>query len=125
MTVIEENVTRGAALLDSVAPNWHYQVDRELLSMTSCTHCVLGQLFEPAYQASEGEAFTTWANGTDERLLNGFDIGKVVLGAPYTSFPENDHWSWEHGFIADISTEVAYGELRNTWLKAIADREPF
>lgn len=41
----EENARRGAALMDSVDPEWRRKINLAKLELSSCARCVLGQVF--------------------------------------------------------------------------------
>lgn len=66
---IQERVDRGAALLDAEIPGWVQRIDLDRFRMSSCSRCILGQLFG------------SFENGLDELHLRsrvdspeGFDI---------------------------------------------------
>jgi hypothetical protein len=42
---MNENVARGAAILDELRPGWYQDIDLEKLDLISSWHCVLGQLY--------------------------------------------------------------------------------
>lgn len=45
-TELEEQVKRGARLLDAVEPDWYLKVLMSELDLASCFKCVLGQLYK-------------------------------------------------------------------------------
>jgi hypothetical protein len=42
---MQENVDRGAALLDNLNPSWAKAMNLDILNMNKCDYCVLGQCF--------------------------------------------------------------------------------
>ena len=42
---VKERVTYGAALLDEKKPGWREKIDLEILAISSCRYCVLGQIY--------------------------------------------------------------------------------
>lgn len=59
MSTVAERVAAGAAYLDEHEPGWVDRIDLEQLSLSSCWHCVLGQLHgsflsAPIIRAMEG-----------------------------------------------------------------------
>jgi hypothetical protein len=45
MTMIENRVHAGIALLDERVPRWHERIDLDRLNIRSSSDCVLGQLY--------------------------------------------------------------------------------
>lgn len=45
MSDLDAKVARGIALLDDRMPGWRQRIDLDLLDMSSCDFCILGQLF--------------------------------------------------------------------------------
>lgn len=90
-----KQVNKGAALLDKFHPGWYREINVSKLEMSSCTSCVLGQLFKDFWDGVE-------------RLDASYSIG------PEFSFNENDF-----GFNA---IRANYDQLRNLWIKEITRR---
>lgn len=49
---LANNVARGAAWLDTVAPDWADRVNLSTLDLRSSTHCVAGQALAPGEEGS-------------------------------------------------------------------------
>lgn len=95
----EKRIELGAAWLDEVKPGWVDLVDLEKLYLGSCTRCVLGQLF-----------------AENEKDLNGFDMGHIILGG-WDSAVE------EHGFdVPVIHQNDEYETLTSEWKSYISSR---
>lgn len=41
---LKENVAQGALKCDEMMPGWHRKINTATLDITSCTHCICGQL---------------------------------------------------------------------------------
>ena len=113
MTINEAHarVTRGAALLDRVAPGWHWWINSQRLLMESCFNCALGQLYG---HFDKGQ----------ERL--GFQVHIDSCGIYYYP-PTSD--AVTHGFVLSMedlrrehANENQYDLLRVAWVNAIEDR---
>ena len=84
-----KTVERGAELLDKVQPGWEDKIDLDELDLSSCSACILGQLYMDAHPrtrnpveaydrkraelgidpwAASRYGFTTWGIGTYENL---------------------------------------------------------
>ena len=109
MTINEahERVTRGAVLLDRVAPGWYQRVDPDRLLMSTCIHCTLGQLY------------------------GHFADGLTALHFTDTEFGESfalDADAVRHGFVLswselDVDNQAdSYKMLQRAWIDAIEDR---
>lgn len=97
MTIAEERVARGAALLDAKGPaNWRALIDRGVLTIASSIHCICGQLYGGDYS----RGFEALGIGGC-----GHNYGFVALSA--------------HAFTAYVSCR----ELDAAWLKEL-DHEP-
>ncbi len=93
---IAERVARGAAILDAHRPGWHSQIDAEFLDLSSCSECVLGQLF------------------------GAFEDGVAALGISVDFTLQEEA---QHGF--DIRCHEGgdvYAELHAEWLRVISER---
>ena len=67
-----ERARKGAALLDSVEPNWHNRINLASFAIASCINCVLAQLF---HSWGTGLTQLRMQNDTDSILEHGFDHG--------------------------------------------------
>src|SRR5262245_2417871 len=100
MITIDEarrRVARGAALLDAHMPGWAQRLEPGLLTLESCSNCVLGQLF-----------------------------GNYVVAYQKLALPRGVVAA-EYGFDLTAGESkgirrVQYGRLTDAWLEAIADR---
>jgi hypothetical protein len=45
LTLAQESVEKGAALLDNFDPDWHYLIDLDTLDVGDVGNCILSQLF--------------------------------------------------------------------------------
>jgi hypothetical protein len=45
MTTVAERVAAGVAYLDEREPGWAAQIDLEVLDLSDCDRCVIGQLY--------------------------------------------------------------------------------
>jgi hypothetical protein len=66
-TTPAQAVAKGAALLDREVPGWAEQIDLPTLNMSSCSRCILGQLY--GEDEDEGEGYWT---GMDQFRLSAF-----------------------------------------------------
>jgi len=66
---IPKTVERGAAVLDTVLPNWESQIDLETLDMSlgSECGCVLGQLYGDYFEGLRVLEERGYIHDTDER----------------------------------------------------------
>lgn len=100
-----ERARKGAALLDSVEPNWYNRIELATFAIASCINCVLAQLF-----SSWGTGLTQlrMQNDTDSILEHGFDHGG------------------DHGYASndlDPATGLSNKEaLQQAWLAEIYQR---
>lgn len=90
-----EAVSRGAALLDEFEKEWFKKIDVNRLFMSSCTACVLGQLYKDYW------------NGIDK------------LEAHLCTTPE--FFIDEHKFGFNTDTQ-RYAKLKILWTKEIQKR---
>lgn len=95
VTIARERVARGAALLDRKRPGWFERIDVGTLKLSSCTHCVLGQLW-----VSEDKSSRDFSRALQELQLE-------------TSEPRL------HGFAAH---DGGFSLLQDAWIEAIAAR---
>lgn len=96
MSVHDTRIEAGMALLDRQAPGWEDRVDLRTLDVSSCTRCVVGQLFDVK---------------EDDLLYLGFQ----ALGVTHPR---------EYGFSLDwkLGYRVSYGGLTRAWKRAIRHR---
>jgi len=96
MSVHDPVIERGMALLDASAPGWEWRVDLDDLDLSSCTLCVVGQLYAGDYSG-----------------------GLRALGE------EDGSWivPREVGFaLSDGHHAMTYGGLTTAWRRAIRAR---
>lgn len=105
MNEAEIAVRRGAELLDRVQPGWYNEIDTEILDISDCVRCVLGQLF---HHFSLGTEFLGFRRG---RKING-------VGA-YNDWSKTD----EHGFSCDSLWFGSLEELNIGWKQLITERK--
>lgn len=82
-----DNVARGAALLDELAPGWREHVDIHTLDVSDPYYCVLGQLFS----ARHPDGYLTCGFFTGVACLCPNDTGCVATGPTH-------NWCVQHGF---------------------------
>lgn len=119
MQDFKENVARGVALLDEKKPGWYKQIDVKKLHLSSCTDCVLGQLY-----GSEADLGQKCGPNSLAGLIagSGYCLGTYTLGLT----------SWEgdlpakHGFSIEIprcDSDCGYNRdwagLTKAWVDAI------
>lgn len=96
---LAERVQEGALLLDRELPGWYTKVNPDTLQMSSCTKCVLGQLY-----------------GSDNTVGTGFDIGQEFLFGEDAEFTDQAE---KFGFDAECGE---YEQLRGRWKHEIGLR---
>lgn len=101
---IRERVERGAAWLDSVKPEWRYEINARILDIADSAYCVLGQVF--AAEASQGD----YADGCD------------YVYARYVA-PGSGPWMVNHGFDSLDYSPGAYADLETAWRRYLDGRE--
>lgn len=95
-TMFESHVETGMKRLNEQAPGWPFLIDLDALDQSSCTRCVLGQLY-----------------------------GNYVSGCEKVGVPPFDDPFWEHGFrIGPLVPGLtnyhhAYDILTNVWKEKI------
>jgi len=99
MSTVAERVARGAALLDEKVPGWAGRISLGELDLSSCTFCVLGQLF-----AVDAFVEPDWDSG--------YDLGRRVL-----DLEDDDDL---HGF--DRYYVEPWSELNAEWRRVITER---
>lgn len=104
-----ERVARGAAHLDQMRPGWHAEVDTGTLTLSSCTQCVLGQLFGGEWDVDAPflhglKCLNLYEKrGNASAVTHGFAIGTGDAADPDNAEPE---FQW----------------LQDAWIEAIAAR---
>lgn len=104
----DEEVAAGAAWLDANAPAvppWYEIIDLDLLDMSDCGACVLGQVFDP-YVDEHGRRF-------------GYDAGLRLL------CPDENTYSLapiDHGFNRAWAMSEDWADLRDDWVAVITAR---
>ena len=105
-------VRAGAALLDRVNPDWWKPntLRLDVLAMSSCYHCVLGQLY--------GEYFYGVGKlSAREGVKQGHYVGDIGS--------QMHHWSIRHGFqVPDAKgpNGQRYARLAQAWVRLITAR---
>lgn len=74
----QDNVERGAELLDEKEPGWWKEIEEERLKMRNCDKCVLGRVYGDYYK---GKAKLGMAGSIEEPRIYGFDMD-VTMEAP-------------------------------------------
>lgn len=90
-----ERAAAGADVLDSMYPDWYCKVELDTLSMSSCTRCILGQL---------------WGS-YDQGLEHVYKYLRKIEGIP-SAF----------GFDAAHANPVHWGLLNHAWGKEVQAR---
>ena len=100
-----DRVANGAALLDKHNPDWYMAVSLQGLRMSSCSECVLGQLY--------GD----YGRGLDKVLphhtLETGEFGFMLTPEQFAKFSGEER---------SPAREAAWNELRNEWERAIVLR---
>jgi hypothetical protein len=112
---LADNVARGAAWLDTVAPDWADRVDLSTLDLRSSTHCVAGQALAPGEEGS--------GNGYGRMLdLLGYRIGDVAPDVAY-GFTHPDRHTETSLYAPDrTDSDPRLEELRALWTAQITIR---
>jgi hypothetical protein len=118
----DENVQRGAALLDEKVPGWDKLIDLDTLRMSSCTSCIVGQVMLTTHADEIGKYYSdsrVYARGlTILGVLEDegdYDEGDQAIG--FNLYPEEDDDGEEVG--PDDPDWAALGEA---WKKLILAR---
>ena len=78
MQTIDERVAKGAAWLDEEHPGWRENIDPEILDMTSCLSCILGQVYENYWWSPITKR---WTDADDRKAAAmGFNIDFNLTG---------------------------------------------
>lgn len=102
---IRERVERGAALLDKHNPDWYMAVSLQGLRMSSCSECVLGQLY--------GD----YGAGLD-KVMPGHTLDTGDYGFMLTPEQLKEFAGWAN----ETGRTAAWDELRSEWTRAIVIR---
>lgn len=86
-----EEISNGIEYLDDKYPGWEHKVNLEELRLSSCDHCVLGQL--GGYYAEL------------DRISSNYD--------------DADAWARDHGFTTKLTFTSTFPELTEEWKTAI------
>ena len=102
---VDERVEIGARFLDDTLPNWRACVSTEWLRMSSCTSCVLGQLF--GWQKGVEALYEWWGRqsllGLDDAALTALENEPLAESA--AGFEKTD--------------DDTYPELQRAWERVI------
>lgn len=109
MTYEQDDIARGAELLDKVRPGWELQLDLGELDVNSCFRCVLGQVFAPLVLSLAQVGTQT----------NGYDLGIMMLCGD-DGGADIAEWARDHGFAA--RRFEGYKELTEGWRQFVKDR---
>ena len=117
-TLCRISIDNGIAALDDNAPNWREHIDKDQLDMSSCRHCVLGQLYGDfadglrdlgvcTMKSSSGFGFCSWDTGqlTPEQIQGVWD----KIDEDNESYPD------------ERFLEVQYEILQEQWLKELSE----
>lgn len=137
MTAVVERVASGAAWLDENYPNWWKSIDLGTLQVSSCLHCVLGQVYTGHVPTHEQDQILTQvveamaarvskfeARSFAESVHRGVSGGFNVL---YEKYQLKDS-SAALGFSIDYeekhwrSTTDQFAALTDEWTKVIISR---
>ena len=117
---IKARVLEGAKLLDDVCPGWYktqpdvgQPIDIDALDMASPHACVLGHIFEAAYDDESDYWSSPYHYGVYK--LGNFDEDDDTMD------PVVDRWANRHGF-ADTYDLYNYSKLDRAWRFQIEKR---
>lgn len=97
MLTPQERVANGVAALDAWDPTWWKRLaDRRPINISSCTDCVIGQLFNNSSGSISG-----WLNGCkavgvihDQTMQHGFRVGILTIDGVIEAREElNAEWA--------------------------------
>jgi hypothetical protein len=100
---IAERVADGAAWLDYQAPGWEHKVDLDALQMSSCSRCILGQVFDQGTGIAGFNFAEQYFNDDGEMAAFGFDLD------------DYDHETWSDG-------ENPWEPLADAWTDLLKQR---
>ncbi len=108
MDSIQERVERGAKLLDEKRPGWWKKIDLDLLRLSSCFRCVLGQLCS----IDERKEYPiSWFQALAGILCGNFDVTPIF------------DFAVPHGFAKhDDENMAVYPALEAAWKTLILSR---
>ena len=95
---VEERVARGAAWLDKEKPGWREDINLDALTMSSCSRCVLGQLYRD------------------------FLGGLSVLRDSQPPGTINSVLATQYGFDRGCEGESEWAMLKTAWTREISKR---
>lgn len=110
-----ERAARGAALLDTVRPQWYANVETSELDMTNAAYCVLGQVYGD-YQTGMSKLFPRPAGVSDN-----VDSRRFKQASDTHGFSAYDQGYHPLGFITRIGAPH-WEALRVAWCHEIAAR---
>ena len=123
--------TRGARLLDQLAPGWTQEIDREQLHMHDSSYCVLGQAGDYLVETLAPRTWEVlrWEAEQDPGYQPGEPLVDYDIALPYV-FRERfglNHQAAEHGFtlpdcIGTCQIPTAWEMLDCAWLEQILAR---
>lgn len=106
--LIRERIARGITWLDTEKPNWREELEVVRLDLSSCSSCVLGQIFDPIDQDPWAPTRTGFGVGTE--LLNERCFGDDIAPAVLYGF---DTWD-------DADSPYTYDALEAGWLEVLS-----
>lgn len=98
-TPVADRVARGAAELDILHPGWFKKINVDVLSLGSCTLCILGQLY-----------------GKFPDALCQFKAARAL------EYLDRLAWSEKHGFSFYTDPDRDHNKLTLLWIAHIHER---
>jgi hypothetical protein len=102
---MQTRIEKGMALLDNIAPDWHWRIRPRILDIQDCDDCVLGQLFGGYTEGMDVVCLET--------MKEGYDHGFMDWTGRW--FPA---WMWDRNWMPSWCG----AKLSREWRKAIMAR---
>lgn len=109
----EPRIDTGIKLLDEKVPDWKNQIELGALDMSSCTECVLGQLYGHFSNGCRAIGINMEIDGWQYRFRDlGFAAGKFYY-EPASSYSEEKEWGRHAcGILTDCWKKKILAEFR-------------
>jgi hypothetical protein len=134
--IMQARVQRGAAWLDERYPRWYASINLETLSLSTCSQCILGQVWSGHCTVAErnqliSQIIKGWSEASQVswHMVPGYDVFKRAIW-PYREdriaelgfllptselYPEDEEW-------VPGQADEAYRRLTDTWTQLIISR---
>jgi hypothetical protein len=116
----EGNVDRGIALLDEKVPGWEHRIDLDILKLSACHECIIGQLMLSTGLGEQPPVYVDYYEfqlGVERLGLNDADQEDERYGFNlYDTEPQGDEDEVEY------VTGQDWQDLTETWKRKILER---